>query len=129
MPHGHHSRGGRKGHGRRRRVISFLQPCLLLLLHQQGSSHGYNLLSDLEQFGFDSMRIDPSLVYRALREMEEIGLVVSEWSEDQSQGPQRRNYQITEDGKNHLAEWINDLKKTKKEIDTLIEAYENQRSN
>ena len=118
----------RKGRGRkrRRRVISFLQPCLLVLLHQQGGSHGYSLLSGLEQFGFNSMRIDPSLVYRSLREMEEFGLVVSEWSEHQSQGPQRRIYQISGDGESCLSEWISDLKRTKNEIDTLINAYGNQ---
>jgi DNA-binding PadR family transcriptional regulator len=97
-----------------------------VLLHQQGSSHGYSLLSGLEQFGFNSMRIDPSLVYRSLREMEEFGLVVSEWSEDQSQGPQRRIYQISGDGESYLSEWISDLKRTKNEIDTLINAYGNQ---
>jgi DNA-binding PadR family transcriptional regulator len=107
-------------------VISFLQPCLLVLLHQHGSSHGYSLLNGLEQFGFNSMRIDPSLVYRSLREMEAVGLVVSEWSEDQSQGPQRRNYQITQDGEKHLSEWISELRRTQTEINTLIDAYENQ---
>jgi DNA-binding PadR family transcriptional regulator len=107
-------------------VISFLQPCLLVLLHQQGESHGYSLLNGLEQFGFNSMRIDPSLVYRSLREMEEFGLVTSTWSEDQSQGPQRRDYQITPDGEAYLAEWVKDLKRTQVEITTLITAYENQ---
>lgn len=113
-----------RGRGRRRRrVVSFLQPCLLVLLHKQGASHGYNLHSGLEQFGFNSMRIDPSLVYRSLREMEEFGLVASEWSEDQSQGPQRRVYKITGEGESYLSEWIGDLRRTKREIDTLIDAY------
>ena len=96
-----------KGRGRRRRrVVSFLQPCLLVLLHHQGESHGYSLLSGLEQFGFNTMRIDPSLVYRALREMEQLGLATSEWSTDDSQGPQRRIYQITSQGSANLADWI-----------------------
>jgi DNA-binding PadR family transcriptional regulator len=107
-------------------VISFLQPCLLVLLHQQGASHGYNLVSGLEQFGFNTMRIDPSLVYRSLREMEELGLVASEWSDDDSQGPQRRVYQTTEDGESFLVDWIQDLHTTRLEIDRLIAAYQKQ---
>jgi poly-beta-hydroxybutyrate-responsive repressor len=108
-------------------VISFLQPCLLVLLHQHGDSHGYSLTSGLEQFGFNTMRIDPSLVYRSLREMEEMTLVCSEWSDDESQGPQRRVYQITPQGEQYLSDWINDLRRTRAEIDTLINAYQTEK--
>lgn len=128
MPDKQWNRKGR-GRRRRRRVASFLQPCLLVLLHQHGASHGYSLLSGLEQFGFHSMRIDPSLVYRSLREMEGMALVSSEWSDDESQGPQRRVYQITPQGDQYLVEWIDDLRKTRTEIDTLISAYQEQINN
>jgi len=121
MPRGH-ARGGRGGGGRRRRVVSFLQPCLLVLLHR-GQAHGYNLLSGLEEFRFTPGQSDPSLVYRALREMESIGLVTSEWDSD-SQGPQRRVYQITSEGEAFLVEWVNDLKSTRDEIDALLKAYQ-----
>jgi DNA-binding PadR family transcriptional regulator len=102
--------------------MSFLQPCLLVLLHR-GEAHGYNLLSGLEEFGFQPGQSDPSLLYRALREMEEIGLVTSEWDSD-SLGPQRRVYQITPDGDEYLKGWIADLQQTRQEIDALILAYE-----
>ena len=124
--HNRARRGRGGGRRRRRRVTSFLQPCLLVLLHRHGKTHGYSLLHGLEQFGFNSMRVDPSLIYRSLREMEETGLVSSTWSEDQSQGPQRRDYQITTEGTRYLAEWIKDLKQTQAEISTLITAYEKQ---
>jgi DNA-binding PadR family transcriptional regulator len=103
-------------------VISFLQPCLLALLHR-GKAHGYSLLNDLDEFGFDQERLDASLVYRALREMEAAGLVVSEWGAD-SQGPPRRVYAITPEGEQHLLEWVADLRRTRQEIDYLITAYE-----
>jgi PadR family transcriptional regulator PadR len=112
-----------QGSGRRRRVMSFLQPCLLVMLHQE-DTHGYNLLSGLERFGFKAGQYDPSLIYRALREMEEIGLVISEWDSD-SLGPQRRVYQITPEGEKYLENWVADLKRTRAEIDALIKAYEN----
>lgn len=122
MPRGHGGQGRRRGGGRRRRVVSFLQPCLLVLLHR-GKAHGYNLLSGLEEFRFTPGQSDPSLVYRALREMESIGLVTSEWDSD-SQGPQRRVYQITAEGEVYLVEWVNDLKRTREEIDALLNAYQ-----
>ena len=115
-------RGGGRGRGRRRRVMSFLKPCLLFMLHQ-GEAHGYSLLDGLDEFGFNPERLDPSLVYRALRDMEENGWVVSRWGEE-SQGPQRRVYQISPEGEERLDEWIEDLRKTRQEIDRLLVAYE-----
>ena len=80
-------RGGR----RRRRVMSFVQPCLLVMLNRD-SAHGYSLLNGLSEFGFRPGQLDPSLVYRALREMEEIGLVSSEWDEESPFKPPRFSY-------------------------------------
>jgi DNA-binding PadR family transcriptional regulator len=102
--------------------MSFLQPCLLVLL-RRGPAHGYSLLDDLAEFGFPPGQKDPSLVYRALRDMEDQGLVVSEW-DPESLGPQRRVYRISNDGEGHLKAWIADLRRTRQEIDTLIRAHE-----
>jgi len=121
MPRGC-GRDGSRGRGRRRRVMSFLQPCLLMMLHR-GEAHGYNLLNGLDEFGFQPGQKDPSLLYRALREMEEIGLVTSEWDSN-SLGPQRRVYQITPAGEEFLKDWISDLRRTRLEIEALIAAYE-----
>ncbi len=119
-----------RGRGRRRRgkIMRFLHPCLLVLLHR-GEAHGYSLLSGLDEFDFRSGGKDPSLVYRALREMEELGLVASAWDADSSLGPQRRVYRITPEGEAHLAEWIVDLRRTRDEIDTLVRVYEEVTSN
>lgn len=102
--------------------MSFLQPCMLVMLHQH-EDHGYSLLNRLNDFGFRHDQLDPSLVYRALRDMEANGLVESYWGED-SQGPQRRVYKITKDGEQYLYDWIADLKRTRQEIDYLLNAYE-----
>jgi DNA-binding PadR family transcriptional regulator len=102
--------------------MRFLQPCLLLLL-RRAEAHGYALLDELAEFGFHPERLDPSLVYRALREMEEAGLVRSRWDED-SQGPRRRVYALLPDGEAYLAARIEDLRRTRVEIDRLILAYE-----
>jgi PadR family transcriptional regulator PadR len=119
-PRGHRGRGRR-----RRRVMQFLQPCLLLLL-QRGEAHGYALMAEIEQFGFNPERVDPSLVYRALREMETAGWVRSEWDEEDTQGPKRRVYALEQEGYRQLELWIQDLRRTKLEIDQLLDAFEEQ---
>ena len=121
MPAG---RGRMRGGGgrRRQRVMSFLQPCLLLMLTRE-EGHGYILHGELNEFGFNPDRSDPSLIYRALREMEVDGWVMSQWDDD-SFGPRRRVYRITREGKNYLKGWMAELRQTRQEIDTLIAAYE-----
>lgn len=102
--------------------MQFLQPCLLLLL-QRGEAHGYALLSELEHFGFNPERLDPSMVYRALREMEAANWVQSRWDEE-SQGPRRRVYVLAELGEEQLVDWIDDLRRTRGEINLLLKTYE-----
>ena len=128
MPRGRGARRhGGKGRGRRRRgrrVRGFLQPCLLVAL-SRGEGHGYSLLDRLEKFGFDSEQLDPSLVYRALRDMEDSGWVESRWDDD-SQGPRRRVYQILPGGEAHLAGWIDDLRRVRNEIDLVVQTYQEE---
>jgi PadR family transcriptional regulator PadR len=118
---------GRRGRGwargrRRRRMMGFLQPCLLLMLHR-GDAHGYNLLNGLAEFGLNTEAYDPTMIYRELREMEALGWLAS-YEGEQSRGPQRRVYRLAEDGEQHLAIWIDDLRRAKGEIELLLEAYE-----
>jgi PadR family transcriptional regulator PadR len=104
--------------------MQFLQPCLLLLL-QKSEGHGYALLGELEHFGFNPERLDSTLVYRALREMEEAQLVESRWDEE-SQGPRRRVYSILPEGREHLSLWMEELRRSRDEIDRLRKEYESQ---
>jgi PadR family transcriptional regulator PadR len=106
-------------------VLQFLQPCLLLLLRRD-EAHGYSLLADLDSFGFDPKRLDPTLVYRALRDMEDLGLVESHWDEN-SQGPRRRVYTLLQEGERQLSLWVEDLSRTRAEIDRLLKMYNDQR--
>jgi poly-beta-hydroxybutyrate-responsive repressor len=97
-----------------------MEPVLLLLLHE-GLSHGYALLEQLGEYGLS--QIDPSAVYRALRDMEERGMVASTWDEQETQGPPRRVYRLTALGNEALALWVADLEETRKRIDHVIENY------
>jgi DNA-binding PadR family transcriptional regulator len=103
-------------------MMGFLQPCLLLMLHR-GDAHGYNLLNGLAEFGLNPEAHDPSMIYRALREMEAAGWIAS-YAGEESRGPQRRVYRLTEEGQRHLEIWIQDLRRSKREIELLLEAYE-----
>jgi len=116
------ARGSGRGQGRRRQLRRFLQPCLLLLI-QRGASHGYQLQADLEAFGFNPERLDVSMVYRALREMEAEGWLESHWDEA-SEGPRRRVYVVTHAGQVQLTWFIDELRRTRRNLDCVIAAYE-----
>jgi PadR family transcriptional regulator len=115
-----------RGHGWRwrqgcpRRAVRFLEPTLLVLLHH-GPAHGYTLLARLGEFGLEGF--DPSVVYRALRDMEEHGLVASTWDEIETQGPPRRVYCLSAAGDEVLARWMEDLEETRRGIDHLLTVY------
>jgi PadR family transcriptional regulator PadR len=114
-----------RGHGRRWRgasrwAVRFVEPTLLLLLHY-GPAHGYTLIEQLHEHGLGDM--DPSAVYRALREMEAQGWVVSTWDEEGSQGPPRRVYHLTALGDEMLGRSAQDLQVTRQTIDHILGRY------
>ncbi len=110
----------RRRRGRFLRAARFLEPTLALLLHH-GPAHGYTLLERLHEFGLDDL--DSGVVYRALRDMEETGSVISTWNEKQTQGPPRRVYRLTTQGNEVLRGWVQDLEQTRAQIDHLIDTY------
>jgi PadR family transcriptional regulator, regulatory protein PadR len=111
------------GRGCRKRVlrrVRMLEPILLLLLHR-GPAHGYTLTEQLEEFGLEEM--NPSMIYRALRDMEENAWIVSTWDAEQAQGPPRRVYRLTESGNQVLNLYTLELKKTRESIDYFLDSY------
>jgi PadR family transcriptional regulator, regulatory protein PadR len=102
---------------RHRRGLRFLEPALLALLREH-RTHGYELIAQLPALlGPD--RVDVGNVYRALRALEERGLVTSEWREDLP-GPAKRSYEITADGRRALERWSEWLHEARNRIDTLL---------
>ncbi|HPF19589.1 MAG TPA: helix-turn-helix transcriptional regulator, partial [Bacillota bacterium] len=85
--------------------------------------YGYGLIEQLASFGFSEAGLNMSTLYRTLRKMENEGLVTSQWEEG-GQGPKRRVYEITKDGKNELDQWIGILKIRKSRIEVLINQYD-----
>jgi PadR family transcriptional regulator PadR len=87
----------------RARVERFGEPGLLVLL-ADGPTHGYELLERLPAILAEE-RVDVGNVYRALRGLEDEGLVVSEWRADLP-GPTKRTYTLTADGQAVLESWL-----------------------
>ena len=122
MPHWTGRRARRRGRARGQRIRRFVEPCLLLLLHQ-GDSHGYDLLERLQEFGLGEEKVDSSVVYRYLRAMEERAFVTSTW-DTAGAGPPRRVYRLTPEGDEYLAWWIANLRQTREVVDRFLASYD-----
>ncbi len=124
MRHQGKRNGRRRGTTKKRRMTGFLQPCLLLQLYDQ-DRHGYDLLQGLQEFMAGADEYDPSIIYRIMREMEENGFVES-YEGTVSRGPRRRMYSLTLEGKKQFSRWIEDLKRSRDEIDHLLAIFKKQ---
>jgi PadR family transcriptional regulator, regulatory protein PadR len=102
----------------RARVERLGEPALLLLL-SDGPTHGYVLLERLPEL-LGEERVDVGNVYRALRALEDDGLVVSEWRAELP-GPAKRTYTLTEEGANLLAAWLESLAALKDGLEIFVD--------
>ena len=93
----------------------------LLLLVREQASHGYDLLERLRELGIHDA--DPGGLYRALRAMEQEGLMGSSW-ETSDVGPARRTYVLTDEGEDWLHAWAGSLRRTAVAIDRYLDRYE-----
>jgi len=114
-------RGGRGGGGPTP-ILGVIEPALLLLL-RKGPTHGYGLISSLPEVGLGNYPIDPSTIYRVLRDLEARGLVVSRWDSEVTSGPPRRVYELTA-CEAYLAQWMNDLHATHRVLSRLLGVYD-----
>ena len=100
----------------------YLQASLLLgLLHK--ASYGYELIQNIQRYGFIEGDPPPGMIYRHLRQLEEDGLVSSRW-ETGGTGPAKRVYNITDDGKGVLEIWIGYMKRQSKKLNDFIGMYQ-----
>jgi PadR family transcriptional regulator PadR len=123
-----HRRRGYRSRNRRRlpdgswevraRVERFGEPALLRLL-ADGPTHGYELLERLPGL-LGEERVDVGNVYRALRALEDEGLVTSEW-QAALPGPAKRTYTLTDDGRAVLARWRESLGELRDGLTAFLE--------
>lgn len=105
------------------RPRKWLTPLTLVLLEEE-SSHGYELMGRMEEeFGFEE--INPGSVYRTLRQMENEGLCVSEWETPSAAegGLPRRMYSITEAGEAYLVAWAKACKEYQRLMGEFARVY------
>jgi PadR family transcriptional regulator, regulatory protein PadR len=99
----------------------YIQPSILLGLLLK-ASYGYELIQNIQKFGFVEGQAPPGMIYRHLRQLEEDGLVSSNW-ETKGTGPAKRMYTVTEEGKEVLAIWIDYMDKQARTLNDFIAAY------
>ena len=93
-----HERGGGHGErGRHRARRGAVRQAVLLLLDEE-SMHGYELITELERRSEGRWRPSPGAMYPALSRMEERGLIVSEEVDG------KRRFSLTDDGRARVAE-------------------------
>jgi PadR family transcriptional regulator, regulatory protein PadR len=100
----------------------YIQPSILLALKVK-PSYGYELIQEISQFGFIEGQAPPGMIYRHLRELEENGLVSSEWETDGT-GPAKRVYQLTTEGVEVLDFWIGYMKNQAERLLKFVEMYQ-----
>ncbi len=103
------------------RMERFIQPCLLLLLHEK-EAHGYELLENLVHFGFEK-ELDPGMVYRNLRKLEEEDAVSSNWDTGGS-GPARRVYTLTPHGQELIHAWAGHIQNKLLRLQYYLKRYQ-----
>lgn len=95
-----------------------IQPQILIVLAKQ-NLHGYMIIQELESKNlFFDDRVDNTGVYRALKTLEDKGMVRFEWVLDES-GPAKKNYMITDKGLECLSTWLHTLEDYKKSIEMI----------
>lgn len=103
----------------------YIQPSILLGLYRT-PSYGYELIQTIQDYGFIEGQAPPGMIYRHLRQLEEDGLVLSEWNTDGS-GPARRMYQLTPEGEEMLMIWIDFMGRKAENLMKFIEQYKDVR--
>ncbi len=99
---------------------NYLRASLLLLIGE-APAHGYDLLEQIPRLGLPN--VDPGGLYRALRVMEQDGLVAS-WWEHSTAGPARRTYCLTDEGIEWLHAWAGALRESARFLSAYLERYD-----
>lgn len=112
------------GKGRRRgwgQLALFLRPAILLVL-KQDPRHGYTLIETLRRADLIDEDLDPAVVYRYMREMEDEGLLVSDW-DTAGGGVPRRVYRLTPAGETFAQGCRVNLRRTRRRLEQILDLY------
>ena len=105
----------------------FVQPVILAVL-SSGPLHGYLVVQRLAETSlFRKQPPDATGVYRMLRNMEQEGVLESDWELENS-GPARKRYTLTEKGGHCLDQWMRTLTSHQAFIANLLLFLQDARS-
>jgi PadR family transcriptional regulator PadR len=93
----------------------------VLLLLAEAPEHGYDLLPKIRER--TGTNYNGAGMYRAMRKLEDEGLVESSWEDSPGRGPQRRYYNITDAGLVELDAHANHLKTSARLIRAFLRRY------
>ena len=96
-----------------------LQGCLLMLINQQ-PYYGYAISQALTKYGFSD--IPKGTIYPLLMTMEKKGLIFGEMAPSK-EGPKRKYYYITDDGKQALHIFLSEWTEMSHNVSELIKAH------
>jgi poly-beta-hydroxybutyrate-responsive repressor len=99
----------------------YMQPSILLGLYPR-PSYGYELIQNIQKFGFVEGQAPPGMIYRHLHQLEGDGLVSSEWNTEAT-GPAKRMYYLTEEGKEMLALWVEYMERQAEALSAFVDQY------
>lgn len=100
----------------------YMKPSLLLALQEGQARYGYDLLTAIQDYGFVQGKPPPGMVYRHLRQLEEEGFVSSAWDTEES-GPARRMYELTPEGREALAGWVDFMEQQAGHLQRFVARY------
>ena len=98
---------------------NWLEAAILLTL-RESNLYGYKLMEQLTRFGFEAM--NPGTMYRALRQMEQKGVLESQW-QTTGNGPARRVYSLTQAGEAYLDLWARGLEQYQQAMNVFFNLY------
>ena len=119
-----HGRGQGQGQGRgqgRGKQQRFIRATILMAL-LDGASHGYDLASKILRYGFVQDEVPPGMIYKHLRQMEEEGLLKSDWDAEGA-GPAKRTYALTPEGGDALEAWVGFMERQAEKLNAFAALY------
>jgi DNA-binding PadR family transcriptional regulator len=102
------------------RQTRWVEPTILHLLASGAARYGYEILALAHEQAMTDSEIEPAVVYRTLQRLEDAGCVTSGWETGDS-GPKRHVYEITEVGRQHLADWVTVLDRRAQQMLAFVE--------
>lgn len=100
--------------------LEYVEACLLLSLAER-PAYGYELKRELDDFGLGLP--DRGRIYRALRSMEQRGLVTSRW-DTAGRGPARRTYVVAPLGYDRLGLQVGAVRRRRRQLSRFLTRYE-----